>query len=188
MFLSTNTHDAPKKRESHHALQRALRAATRSQQMIIDRVVLRFDLARREDYGLYLNVHHAALESTKDWWRREDVGDFVAMTRRLQSDLGDLGIAISSLTPGVGRSIPDPARLGLTYVVRGSRLSAGEVRRRVSAQFATSYLDFSPKVTWGQFLSQLDAVGENRENHDRIIQGAREALAVFIDLLMHAVA
>jgi heme oxygenase len=150
--------------------------------------VLRFDLTRREDYGLYLNVHHAALESIQDSWRREDGEDFLAMTRRLQRDLGDLGIAIGSLKPGDRRPIPDPGRWGLAYVVRGSRLSAGELRRRVSAQFATSYLEFSPKVTWGQFLAQLDAVAENRENQERIIEGARETLAVFLDLLMQAVA
>ena len=55
-----------KKRATASALQRALRAATRIEQMTFDRILLRFDFARREDYGLYLNVHRAALEFVVD--------------------------------------------------------------------------------------------------------------------------
>jgi heme oxygenase len=177
-----------KKRATASALQRALRAATRIEQMTFDRILLRFDFARHEDYGLYLNVHRAALESLRSDWRPQDLNDFSAMVQCIESDLQTLNLTTSSLKPRFRPSFTVPGRLGLSYVVRGSRLNVSLLRQRVLSQFATSYLDFVPAISWMLFQTQLDTFSGEPGSDIHIIQGAKATARAFLDVLSQATA
>jgi heme oxygenase len=179
----------PMKSDSPGRLHRLLRAATRSDHMMIDRMILRFDLTRREDYGLFLNIHYSTLRDLRAGWRGEDHHDFLAMAHCLQDDLHALGIAATKLHPMTRAPLTVSNRLGVAYVIRGSRLDAIVLRRRVPPQFAASYLDFTPALSWAQFLQQLERrVSEDPDCDEsrQIISGARCALAKFASVLAQA--
>jgi heme oxygenase len=181
--------ESPRKLRSFGSLHRLLRATTRSDHMMIDRMNLRFDLARREDYGLLLNIHYVTLRNLRAGWRDEDHNDFLMMAHCLQEDLHALGIAASQPHPIARAPLTVGNRLGIGYVIRGSRLDAGVLRLRVSPRFAASYLEFAPALSWAQFLYQLERRmsddPECDENH-QLISGAKLALAMFVGELAQA--
>ena len=148
---------------------------------MVDRLMLRLDLSKREDYGLFLNIHHSALQELKVDWRAEDRDDFSSMTRTLQNDLHVLGIQTMLFQPLARRDLTSNDRLGVAYVVRGSRLGSSFLRRRVPAGFSASYLDFEPATTWAEFLRQLDtfAVKPGSDAGSEVIRGARGTFELF---------
>jgi heme oxygenase len=179
---------APVKTESPSVLHRALRAATRSDHVILDRSILRFDLTRREHYGLFLHIHYSALTNLEADWRTEDRVDFAGMLRCVQADLHTLRISAAPLYP-MGRQILHPSnRLGLAYVLRGSRLGSMFLRRKVARNLPTAYLDFTPSLTWTDFLAQLESstkLPNSNHEHDTI-RGARITFEIFVSLFNRA--
>jgi heme oxygenase len=151
-------------------------------------MMLRFNLGRREDYGLLLNIHYAAILELEPGWRVEDHKDFQAMTHCLETDLHALGIAPKTITTKRS-SLTDGNRLGLAYVIRGSRLGSGFLRRRVTSRLATSYLDFVPTLSWPQFLHQLKIMSQvpGYDTHE-VARGAHFAFDAFADLTTQALA
>ena len=177
------------KTDSLGFLHRALRAATRSDHMTLDRMMLRFNLGRREDYGLFLNIHYEALRELEPNWRVEDSDDFQAMMRCLQNDRRALRIGTKKIRSTRCGPLTVWNRLGLAYVIRGSRLGSGFLRCRVPTQFATSYLDVVPSLSWAQFLDQLKIRSEITECDTReVIRGAQFAFDVFANLTTQALA
>lgn len=130
--------------ELRRRLHRSLRAAIRSDRMMIDRMILRLDFARREDYGLLLNVHYTTLRDLNSVWRVEDRGDFLSMAHCLQEDLHSLGFAPSVLHSAALTGLTTGARLGIAYIIRGARYDAMAIRHRVPMPYGATYLDFSP--------------------------------------------
>jgi heme oxygenase len=88
---------APAKTALPGHLHRALRAATRSDHVAVDGSVFRLDLSSREDYGRFLRVHHAAVQSLEADWRDEDRRDFSALLRCAQEDLKALKTSVIAL-------------------------------------------------------------------------------------------
>jgi heme oxygenase len=176
----------PISQEPLSALHRSLRAATRSNHLGVDRSIGQLDLAHREGYGRLLSIHHAVLEDLKPEWRSEDGDDFRAMSRRLQNDLRALGFPTAS-PPSMLRCPPmaEGNKLGIAYVIRGSRLGAGVLRQRIPLQFSASYFDFEPALSWAQFLAQLQRVSKSAEAGvgDAAIQGAKITFELFSRLL-----
>jgi heme oxygenase len=170
--------------ESPGVLHRALRAATRSDDVLLDRLILRFDLSRRDHYGLFLHLHYSALRNLEADWSAEDQTDFAAMLRCVQSDLHTLRIATPPLSPSGRAALHAQNRLGVAYVLRGSRIAAPFLRRRVPRQYPAAYLDFMPALSWAQFLAQLEASPDPpRPGHDHeIIRGARITFEIFISV------
>jgi heme oxygenase (biliverdin-IX-beta and delta-forming) len=179
---------APAKTESPSVLQRALRTATRSDHVILDRLILHVDLTRREHYGLFLHLHYSALRNLEADWRAEDRADFAAMLRSVQADLRTLGITAPPLYPSGRTSLHAGDALGIAYVLRGSRLGAMPLRRRVPSRYPTAYLDFIPALSWTEFLVQLesstDPANSNHE-HD-VIRGAKITFEIFVSLFNQA--
>jgi heme oxygenase len=175
---------APVDTESPGVLHRALRAATRSDDVLLDRLMLRFDLTRRDHYGLFLHLHYSALRNLEPDWLAEDQADFAAMLRCVQSDLHTLRIATPPLSPGGRAQLHAHNRLGVAYVLRGSRLVAPFLRRKVPRPYPTAYLDFMPALSWAQFLVQLEASSDlPKVGHDyEIIRGARITFEIFISV------
>jgi heme oxygenase len=175
---------APVNIESPGVLHRALRAATRSDDVLLDRLILRFDLTRRDHYGLFLHLHYSALRNLEADWSPEDHTDFAAMLRCVQSDLHTLRIVTPPLSPSGRAPLHAHNRLGIAYVLRGSRLLAPLLRRRVQRQYPTAYLDFMPAMSWAQFLLQLESSSDPRRpgyDHE-IIRGARITFEIFISV------
>jgi heme oxygenase (biliverdin-IX-beta and delta-forming) len=165
-------------------LHRALRAATRSDHVLLDRLILRFDLTRREHYGLFLHLHYSALRNLEGDWSGEDRVDFAAMLRCVQSDLHALRIGTPPRSPSGRAPLHPNNRLGVAYVLRGSRLGAPFLRRRVPRQYPTAYLDFVPELSWTQFLVQLESSSDpSRARHDHeVVRGARITFEIFISV------
>jgi len=176
------------KGEPFGTFHRALRAETRGDHMMIDQMILRLDLARREDYGLFLNIHHSALLDLKSEWRPEDWEDFQAMSRNLQNDLHVLGMTAATHRPTARPALTVGNRLGVAYVIRGSRLGASVLRQRVPSRFAASYLDFTPTLSWAHFLQQLERPSKQAESEEslEVIRGARITFELFSHLLTQA--
>jgi heme oxygenase len=104
------------------------------------------------------------------------------MLRCVQSDLHTLRIITPPLSPS-GRAPLHPNNyLGVAYVLRGSRLGAPFLRRRVPKQYPTAYLDFMPELSWIQFLQQLDSsLDPPSARHDHeIVRGAKITFEIFI--------
>jgi heme oxygenase len=170
--------------EAPNMLHRALRAATRSDHVLLDRLILRFDLSRRDHYGLFLHLHYSALRDLEADWSAEDQPDFAAMLRCVESDLHTLRIATPPLSPSGRAQLHAHNRLGVAYVLRGSRLGAPFLRRRIPSQYPTAYLDFMPALSWAQFLVQLESSSDPpRAGHDyEIVRGARITFEIFISV------
>ena len=172
------------------ALHQSLRAATRSDHMNLDHMMLRLDLGRADDYGLFLNMHYAALQDLKADWREEDRDDFSLMMRCLQNDLHVLGLTAPSLFAATRTPLTAPGRLGAAYVVRGSRLGAAFLRKRVPGNLIASYLEVRPALTWPNFLLQLDSASSASgwNANDEVIRGAQATFGVFSARLVEALA
>ena len=181
---------APIESEPCGELHRSLRAATRSDHDMVDRLMLRLDLSRREDYGLFLHIHYSTFKNLDTHWREEDNADFAGMIDCLQNDIRALGVASSESSGRVSTALLVCNHLGVAYVIRGSRLGAAFLRRRVPREFPTSYLDFVPSLPWGQFLKQLEPAPDDpkRNTSEETIQGARITFEIFAALLKRALA
>lgn len=181
---------ATTKSEPLGLLHQSLRAATRADHAIVDRLMLRFDLSRRKDYALFLHIHYWTLKSLDTQWRGEDQTDFADMIDCLQNDLRALGVATSERSGLVSPSVLACNHLGVAYVIRGSRLGAAFLRPRVPSHFPTAYLDFVPALPWGQFLKQLELATDDpkRDTPEDTICGARITFDIFAALLTQALA
>jgi heme oxygenase len=180
----------PMPRDPPGTLHRSLRAATRIDHLRVDRLIGHLDLTRREDYGRLLSVHHDVLQYLQSEWRPEDRDDFRAMSRRLQNDLRLLGFPTAN-TQSMSRSpLAEGNKLGVAYVIRGSRLGASVLRPRIPSQFSASYFDFEPALSWRQFLAQLQSVSKSAETetdvNDAVIRGAKITFDLFSRLLTRA--
>src|SRR5271170_2273012 len=121
----------PKVKPAVGAVHCALRAATRNDHALIDRMLLPFDLSSAEDYRTFLNIHFATLVTLQAVWRPQDSEDFEEMLHCVQLDLRTLGRTVAA-PPMPPRAPAGPSKgLGIAYVVRGSRLGAAVLRRGV---------------------------------------------------------
>jgi heme oxygenase len=182
---------SPPKINLRDRLHRSLRAAIRSDQMVIDRMISRLDFARREDYGLMLNVHYSTLRDLSTGWRDEDREEFLGMAHCLQEDLHSLGFSPLALPSSTHAGMTAAARLGIAYIIRGSRYDSMALRHRVPLQYGASYLDFSTLLSWSRFLEQLErhvSQASERDETLEMISRAKSALARITSFLAKALA
>jgi heme oxygenase len=157
-------------------VHRTLRSATRNDHASIDRMLLRFDLNRADDYRIFLNIHFTSLVALRADWRLQDGEDFAHMLGCLQADLETLGCKTPAL-PMLSPRPTNPAKaLGVGYVVRGSRLGAAALRRGVVGELPTSYLDFIPRLSWAGFLMQLEFIADDPNGRN---EATRAAISTF---------
>ena len=95
------------------ALHRALRAATRSDHVEVDRFVGRLNFNSRKEYGCFLTLHYCALQNLSGDWRAEDSEDFSKMLKCLQCDLQALGPTRIKLHPRTRHPLVFGNRLGV---------------------------------------------------------------------------
>jgi heme oxygenase len=162
-----------------------LRAATRGHHVRVDLAISQLDFADRTLYGAFLSLHLGALQALEPDWRAEDWVDFQNLARCLRHDLLTLGIAIPAPEP-LGVPVSSPlSRLGSAYVIRGSRLGAQVIRKRVAPNFAASYFEWPLRVSWPEFLRQLGAVSlsDQPDMQLEVIRGATQTFELFLRLL-----
>jgi hypothetical protein len=172
-------------------LHRGVRAATRGEQMQIGEILSELNFGRREDYGLFLNVHYTALQILEPEWRREDRGDFGSMMACLRDDLRALNVLPTRLfliAPGI---LNLGNRLGIAYTIRGSRRVTRALRAWVPSAFAGSYLKLDLETSWSSFLREVAQMLEDRTVNvrvDDIVHGARIAMQRAARLFEYALA
>ena len=167
------------------ALHRALRTATRSDHVEVDRFVGRLNFHSRKEYGCFLNLHYCALHNLSGDWRAEDSEDFSGMLKCLQSDLQALGTMRAKIQPVTRHPLVFANRLGVGYVVRSTRLGANLQRGRVAHHFPASFLEWVPTLSWTHFLQQLELETDASRAgaRDEVLRGARVAWELFVGLL-----
>jgi heme oxygenase (biliverdin-IX-beta and delta-forming) len=160
-------------------VHRRLRSATRGDHALIDRMLLPFDLQRPDDYRTFLLIHLAALITFQADLRLQDQDDVEQMLRCLKMDLETLGC--TTTRPPITRCAAfNPSKaLGIAYVVRGSRLGAAFLRRRVGAGFPKAFLDCMPALTWAKFLVQLEGIAGDAGAIEATAGFARSAFTTF---------
>jgi heme oxygenase len=161
-------------------VHRKLRTGTRNDHALIDGMLLTLDLASSRDYELFLSIHAESLQALAGVWRDEDSKDFQAMLGFLRSDLAALGSTTSASSIHAFIPASRGAGLGVSYVIRGSRLGAAFLRRSIPANMPTSYLDFAPALPWSDFLGQLELLAGDPAGTQAAMFAARSTFAVFL--------
>ncbi|GAA4012988.1 hypothetical protein GCM10022280_08820 [Sphingomonas swuensis] len=168
-----------------------LRDATTEAHERVDRLFSRFDLARADDYRLFLEAHRAVLPGLEHSLAESNVEEFLPDWPRrrradsLAADLRDLGLS-DSVEDVTAPALSRASAIGLLYVLEGSRLGGAVLARRVSAnddprcRAATRYLRHGEgERLWPTFVAALDQVDELRDHLPEMIDSAHRAFAIF---------
>lgn len=146
------------------AIHTLLRAGTRANHEAVDAAFGRFDLAARASYADFLVAHARALLAAEGVLAMDPT--LPAWRPRAPALLRDLA--------ALGRTAPPPLappafadraeRLGLLYVVEGSRLGGDLLARTVGGGLPAAYLgERHGPGEWRMLLAALDAEAEGRE-------------------------
>ena len=171
-------------------LHRELRAATRSDHVALDSLVQKMNLTSVEDYGIFLSVHHAVLQTLEADWREEDRHDFAALMSCARGDLRTLKFPMVVTHQTSRKPLLAGQRLGIAYVLRDSRLGSSRLRLRVPSSRPSTYLDYIGSLTWPLFLEQLDPVSDagRRISSAEAVRGARATFDLYSNLFAQAAA
>lgn len=167
-------------RASAPSIHLRLKLATRLEHKRVDRALSRFDLADADDYAAFLDLNHSALTALRPHWRSADDADFAGLVGALTTDLVNLGAEPSTEVQPISGPIDG---LGLSYVVRGSRLGSKILRKRVGSELPTAYFDFRMGTPWARLLDQIDLCGSAGPADEHLLAaGALRAFAVYASL------
>jgi heme oxygenase (biliverdin-IX-beta and delta-forming) len=155
-----------------------LRDATREEHRTLDTALSRYDLSERKDYEAFLRIHWRALAELRSQWRKEDAAEFDRFMSMLETDLGYKSAATSDTSSARTREFAPAQALGISYVIRGSRLGAALLRRRVPAEFPAAYLSAQPELSWRAFLDQLENYARSAKPAE-ISEAVTGAIAAF---------
>jgi heme oxygenase len=173
--------------EGRVAFHSVLRETTRPEHEALDARLSLLDLTSLPSYRTFLTVHYAALRSLAAAWRREDRLEFGELMDRLRADLAAIGPAVDERIIPLAAAASSGHRLGVSYVIRGSRLGSKMLSRRVPPHLSHSYLSHEPAMPWPVFLQELEARAAEAgpDARAQIIEGAKLAFAAF-DTAHHA--
>ncbi|HZG08078.1 MAG TPA: biliverdin-producing heme oxygenase [Allosphingosinicella sp.] len=163
----------------------ALRAATAAEHDRVDALFSRLDLARRDDYRLFLLAQAAAflpVEAALDKAGAQAVVfDWVERRRGhlLVQDLEALGGALPAPEPAPAYT--DAAAIwGAVYVLEGSRLGGAMLRGGVAADAPLAFLTApQPRGGWRKLLELLDDRLYETATIDAAIGAARRTFCCF---------
>jgi heme oxygenase len=163
------------------AFHSVLRETTRGEHESIDARLSLLDLTSVPTYRTFLNIHYAALRSLAGAWRSEDRLEFGGLLDRLRADLAAIGPAVDERIVPLAAAPSPGHRLGVSYVIRGSRLGSKVLSRRVPPHLSHSYLLHESTVPWPVFLQELElnAVQAGPAAQADIIEGAKLAFGAF---------
>jgi heme oxygenase len=166
---------------SSNDLRDRLRHSTREDHAQVDRLLSTLNLASPHDYVRFLGIHADALSQLGSRTSLADRADATALMTCLESDLEFYGAAQPRAVTAA--SVDSPARqLGISYVIRGSRLGAEVLARRVAADAPCAYLGYRLPTPWASFIQTLAAfsLSHSPEREHEVIEGAKAAFGVFL--------
>lgn len=138
-----------------------LRQNTRQHHAAVDALFAPLDLAKPEDYGMFLTAHGACLgglEDALDPGASRLVSDWAARRRAhlLAADLEEMGLEVGALvTPPFFAT--DAEVLGGIYVLEGSRLGGAVLQRGVATGAPARFLRAANAPgAWRNLLGLLD--------------------------------
>lgn len=169
-----------------------LKAATDDLHEELDGLLSRLNLARREDYGRFLQIHGRVVPSVEsalsacglgqvvdewDSWRRSDA---------LLADLAAMGLENVRAFP-VPPYQSVPAMLGALYVLEGSRLGGQLLLKQVPAAFPSAYLSQSTNLhPWRSFIAVADRLIYGNGSSGEAATAARRCFTLFLDAAREA--
>lgn len=162
------------------SLRETLSRATRGDHVALDASLSNLDLADARDYRRFLQIHLAALTVLVDRCGVPDRDDVQTWMTCLRLDL-----SIDAPRESAPVVAADPLdrldQAGTAYVLRGSRLGAAFLVKRVGDGLPTRYLSRRPTLSWPHFLGRLASLDElaAAEGTDRAVAAARSAFGVF---------
>lgn len=158
-----------------------LREATRPAHERVDASFARFDLRARDGYGRMLMAHARALPAVEA--ALADDQALPAWRPRMPlliQDLADLSLPMPDPLPLL---LPDFAgRLGLLYVLEGSRLGGVYLARQVPAELPSRYLAARHEAgEWRGLLQAIDHAAEGADDAwlQRMLDGAGAGFALY---------
>jgi heme oxygenase (biliverdin-IX-beta and delta-forming) len=162
-------------------LRDRLRLSTRQDHARVDGLLSTLNLADPPDYVRFLAIHAEALSELGNRTSLSDRADAAALMACLETDLEFYG---ARQTRVVAARTHDSlaCQLGISYVIRGSRLGAEVLARRIAVGAPSAYLSYRPTTTWGNFVQSLEAFSLTQppENEQEVIAGAKVAFGVFL--------
>lgn len=167
----------PRPTDLHHQL----RIGTRQDHAHIDQLLSTLDLQSATDYRRFLHIHAEALTELAGHTPAGDRVDMAALLSCLQSDLGHYEVGrVVALAPAENE--PLGRQLGVSYVIRGSRLGAQVLIRRLAAAAPRAYLACRPTMSWPDFLLSLEVFSRTQPPAcaQEVLEGARWAFGVFL--------
>lgn len=158
-----------------------LRDSTRDAHRALDAALSRYDLTDRNHYDAFLRIHWCSLTELRRRWRTEDDAEFAHLLSKLESDLECRSATTTELWCRRTKESAPAQAIGVSYVIRGSRLGAASLRRRVPEDFPSAYLSAQLELSWRAFLEQLEtfAGSVNPMEISSAVTGARIAFGVF---------
>jgi heme oxygenase (biliverdin-IX-beta and delta-forming) len=168
-------------------LRNRLRETTREDHARIDSRLATLDLACAADYTRFLAIHAAALSQLGGRTAPGDRADTDALLSCLGRDLEYYGLT----APRAVVAASDESRahqLGISYVIRGSRLGAQILVRRVAPAAPSEYLGYPLSTTWTSFLERLESSSRQQPAQfgQEVIAGAKAAFNVFLRVSEHS--
>ncbi len=148
-----------------------VRQATRRDHAEVDAAYAGFDLSHRDGYRAFLEAHRQAFWRLGASWAPEDRTDFEALAAALDADLEDL-----AATPERPPPLPSLDVRAVAYVIRGSRLGAAVLKRRIGPGLPARYMHQRLSLPWGEFTRRL----AEAEIDEAVVRDARSAFAAFL--------
>ena len=166
----------PRSNDLHHQL----RVGTRQDHAQIDQLLSTLDLQSPTDYRRFLHIHFEALTQLAGHTPPGDGADMAALLSCLHSDLGHYEPGRTFAPASAPQGSPG-RQLGVAYVIRGSRLGAQVLIRRLAAAAPRAYLACRPTSAWPDFLLRLEAFSGTQPpaGAQAVLEGAQWAFSVF---------
>ncbi len=162
-------------------LRDRLRHSTREDHAQVDCLLSTLNLASAQDYVRFLAIHAEALSELGNRTSLSDRADTAALMACLETDLEFYGARATRAVAAHTHDSPG-RQIGISYVIRGSRLGAEVLVRRIAVGAPSAYLSYRPTTTWGNFVQSLEVFSLTHppENEHEVVAGAKAAFGVFL--------
>lgn len=164
-----------------------LRETTRDLHHDLDVLISRLDLADDGDYAAFLRIHAAALLPLEAALEASGIeGSFPAWPRHRRSHALIADLRACDIEEGTGAALPaicgTGQRMGVLYVLEGSRLGGRLLERRARAQGArNAFLTHGAgQPLWQDFLRHLESLPDDSATRRNLANGASMAFEQYM--------
>lgn len=164
--------------------RRELRLRTADMHDRVDALFTQADLSTRDGYASFLTAQARAHLSIEDALDAADAATFVEdwnKRRRsalLLDDLEQMGL-MPPAKLNIAVTGTKAAVIGTIYVLEGSRLGGGLLKRSVAPGLPVSFLSASDPTGWRRLIEIIDARLTTEDEIDEAVDAARAVFAAF---------